>query len=127
MLRGVRGDLRGSLRVVLGEADALQQSANFFAGVLDVQMVERQLYGRDLVVGVENLEIAGQSEALGFATQQPRGKGMKCSHPGIVVGLAPAHQQVAQAFLHLRRGLVGEGHGENGIAGTPWSIRCAMR
>jgi hypothetical protein len=80
-------------------------------------MFERKFYGRDLVVGVKNLEIAGQSEALGFASQQPCGKRVKCANPWIVERLGLANQQIADALLHLRRRFVGEGYSENRAAG----------
>ena len=117
MLGGVRGNLRGSLRMILREADALEKAADFLARILDVQMFERKLHGRDLIVGVKNLEIAGQPEAFRLAAQEPCGKRVKRSDPRIVERLSLADEQIADALFHLRRGFVGERHGENRAAG----------
>ena len=116
VLGGLRGDLRGSLRMILREADALEKAADFLARILDVQMFERKFHGRDLVVGVKNLEIARQSEAFRLAAQEPCGKRVKRSDPRIVKRLSLADEQIADALFHLRRGFIGERHGENRAA-----------
>ena len=116
VLGGLRGDLRGSLRMILREADALEKAANFLARILDVQMFEGKFHGRDLVVGVKNLEIARQPEAFRFAAQQPCGKRVKRSDPRIVERLSLADEQIADALFHLRRGFIGERHGEDRAA-----------
>jgi hypothetical protein len=103
--------------MIFREADALEQAADFLARILDVQMFEGKLYGRDLVVGVKYFEIAGKSEAFRFPAQEPCGKRVKCSDPRIVVPFPLADEQIADALLHLRRGFVGEGYGENRAAG----------
>jgi hypothetical protein len=108
--------LRRRLRVVLGKADALEQPAVLFARIVDAQAVQRQLHHGGLIVGVINLEIARQAKAFRFPAQQPRRKGVEGPDPRIVVRLALADQQVAHALLHLRRGLVGERHGQNRMA-----------
>jgi hypothetical protein len=79
-------------------------------------MFERKFYRRGLVVGVKNLEIAGQSKALCFTPQEPSRKRVKRSDPRLVEPLALADEQIADALFHLRRGLIGERHGENRTA-----------
>src|ERR1700722_11482969 len=117
MPRGVRGDLRGSLRVIFRKADALEQAADFFSGILDVQMFEGKFHGRHLIVRVKNLEIARQAEAFCFAAQHPRRKRMKSSDPRIVIRPSLADEQIADALFHLRRSFVREGYRENRMAG----------
>ena len=103
--------------MIFREADALEQAADFLARILDVQMFEGELHRRDLVVGVKNLEIARQAKAFCFAPQKPCGKRVKRSDPRIVERLPLADEQIADALLHLRGGLICEGHGENRAAG----------
>src|SRR4029077_12681270 len=103
--------------MIFREADSLKQAAAFLAGVFDAQMFERKFYGRDLVVGVKNLEIAGQPEALRFAAQQPCGKRVKCADPWIVERLGLPNQKIADALLHLRGRFVRERYSQNRASG----------
>ncbi len=117
MARGFCGDLRGRLRMVLREADALEQAADFLARILDLQMFEGQLHGCGLIVGIKNFEIARKAEPLRFSPQEPRRKRVKRSDPRIVECLPLAHQKIADSLLHLRRGFIGERDGQDRVSG----------
>ena len=64
------------------------------------------------VVLVVDRELAGEAEQLGLAAEQPRGERVERADPqaGRV-----AVEQPADPLLHLARGLVGEGHGEDPV------------
>ena len=50
--------------MIFREADPFQQAANALAGILDVELFEGKLHDGGLVVGVINLEIARQTQAV---------------------------------------------------------------
>jgi len=66
-----------------------------------------------LIVVVVDGEIAGKSDGLRFAAQQPRAKGMKGRDPNVERAAAARAQEFADSFLHHAGGLVGERDGKN--------------
>jgi hypothetical protein len=69
------------------------------------------LHQADLVVGVEDGEIAAQAEQLGMAAQQLGRDRVEGAEPRHALGHWA--DEVADALLHLARRLVGEGDGED--------------
>ena len=69
------------------------------------------LHEADLVVGVEDGEVRLQADQLGVAAQDLGADGVEGAEPGHALG--GAADQRADALLHLARGLVGEGHGQD--------------
>ena len=64
----------------------------------------------ELVVGVEDGEVAGKADTFGVAAQHSRGEGVEGAQPEALRRLA---EQGGNPFAHLARRLVGEGDGEN--------------
>ena len=78
-----------------------------------IELDERALHRRHLIVVIVNREIAGQPSVPRLAPQQPRAEGMKRRDPNVRT-VAPARaQQIADALLHHARGFVRERHRED--------------
>ncbi len=73
--------------------------------------LDKLLYQADHVIGVENGEVRAQADQFGVATQDLHPDRVECAKPGHA--LDGTADQDANTFLHLARGLVGEGHGKN--------------
>ena len=69
------------------------------------------LHQADLVVGVEDREIGLQSDQFGMAPEELRADRVEGAEP--LHALDDTADEVADAVLHLPRGLVGEGDGED--------------
>ena len=70
------------------------------------------LISRTDVVGVEDGEVGSEAGELGMAAQQLHADRVEGAEPGHALDIAFADQH-ADALLHLARGLVGEGDGED--------------
>ncbi len=96
---------------VLPAVDQAREHPGGPALVVDVLGADQLLEQAQLVVGVEDGEVRLQPHQLGMAAQQldaDRVEGAQPGHP-----LDGAADQLADAVLHLARGLVGEGDGED--------------
>ena len=80
--------------------------------VVEVFGLDELLYEADYVVGVEDREIRPQAGEFGMPAQEFHADRMERAEPRHALGVAFADQQ-ADAALHLARGLVGEGDGED--------------
>ena len=72
---------------------------------------DQLLHQAQLVVGVEDGEIGLKPDQLGVAAEHPRGDRVEGAEPGHALDRAAGDRR--DALLHLARGLVGEGHGED--------------
>ncbi len=79
--------------------------------VVDVLGRQNLLEQADLVVDIENGEIGFQAYQLGVAAQNLHADGVESTEPRHAFHHLADH--VANALLHLARGLVGEGDGED--------------
>ena len=98
---------------------------------------DQLLQQADLVVGVEDGEGRLQADQFGMAAQDLGRQRVEGAHPGHPLG-RPRPRGDPHAFLHLARGLVGEGHGKDFVRSSlarsqedarsarsaPWSCRC---
>jgi len=68
-----------------------------------------------MFVRVVDHEILANAHRLAIQAQQPRRQAMEGAQPhaGQLASLVP--EQARHAFLHLARGLVGEGHGQDAV------------
>ena len=110
-LRLARRHARRVKPAILPRVDLMREGAGGPALVVDVLGFQNLLHQPDLVVGVENGEGRFQANQFGVAAQYFRGNGMECAQPRHA--LRHRAGQVRDTFLHLARGLVGEGDGEN--------------
>ena len=105
------GHLVGRQRAVLPVVDVACQHTGRPALVVDPGSLNELLQQTQLIVGVENGEGGFETDEFGVAAQQ--------FHPDGVEGAKPGHafDRLAQvrgdAGLHLARGLVGEGDGQD--------------
>ena len=79
--------------------------------LVDVLGVQKLLEQPDLVVDVENGEVGLQPDQLGMPAQDLHADRMERAEPRHSLDDLPDHR--ADARLHLARGLVGEGDGED--------------
>ena len=79
--------------------------------LVDVLGLEQLLHQPDLIVGVEDGEVGLQADQLGMAAQDLHADRMERAEPRHALDDLPDHR--ADARLHLARGLVGEGDGED--------------
>ena len=105
------GHILGAQAAVLPAVDHPGQRARGPALLVDAFGIDELLHQPDLVVGVEDGEVGFQPGQLGVAAQHARGDGMERAQP--LHALDHAADQRADALLHLARGLVGEGHGQD--------------
>jgi len=102
---------------VLPGVDQPGQLARGPAFFVDVGGGYQLLEQTDLVVGIQNREVRLQPRQLGVAAQDLDADRMEGAQPGHPFDHA-AHQP-ADAVLHLARGLVGEGHGQDLVRPRP--------
>ncbi len=96
---------------VLPVVDMAGKLARRPALLVDALGLDDLLHQADLVVGVEDGEVAFQPRHLGVAAQHARADRVEGAQP--LHALDHAADQVADAVLHLARRLVGEGDGED--------------
>ncbi|MPL84433.1 hypothetical protein SDC9_30398 [bioreactor metagenome] len=101
----------GRQRAVLPAVDDARELARRPALLVHVRGEDQLFQQPDLVVGVEDGEVRLQPDEFRMPPQQldaDRVEGAQPRHP-----LDRTAEQPAHALLHLARGLVGEGHGED--------------
>ena len=104
-------DIGGGKPLVLPLIDQPRQAARRKALFVDVRCDDQLLEQAELIVGIEDGEVAVQPHQLGMATQHLRAdrvEGAEPRHP-----LDDVAHHLAHAVPHLARGLVGEGDGQN--------------
>ena len=110
--RGFAGrNLVGRQPAVLPVVDQPGEHARRPALLVDALGLEQLLEQPDLVVDVEDREVALQPDQLGVPAQDLHADGVEGAEPGHALDRLADHG--ADAVLHLARRLVGEGHGEN--------------
>ncbi len=105
------GHVVGPKPAVLPAVDQRRQRARRPALLVDVLRLDQLLHQPQLVVGIQDGEIGFQPRQLGMAPQHLGADGMEGAEP--LHPLDHAADQRADALLHLARGLVGEGDGQN--------------
>ncbi len=114
------GDVGGAEALVLPAVDHLRELLGRPALVVQALGLDELLDQPHDVVGVENGEVGFQPGKLGMAAQQLDADRVEGAEPRHALDIAFADQD-ADALLHLARGLVGEGDGEDlrreGLAG----------
>ena len=103
--------LVGRQAAVLPAVDQAGEHARRPALLVDVLGLEQLLDQPDLVVDVEDGEIGLQPDQLGVPAQDLAADRVEGAEPGHALDHAADHG--ADALLHLARGLVGEGDGED--------------
>ena len=96
---------------VLPAVDQGGQLARRPAVLVEALALDHLLDEADLVVGVEDGEAGLQADQLGMPAQDLDADGVEGAEPGHA--LDGAADQRADALLHLARGLVGEGDGQD--------------
>ena len=110
--RGFAGrHLVGRQAAVLPAVDQHGQHARRPSLFVELLGFEELLDQPDLVVDVEDGEIALQADQLGVAAQDLHADRVEGAEPRHALDDLPDH--LADALLHLARGLVGEGDGED--------------
>ena len=104
-------DFRRSKSLVLPAVDHLCELAGRPALVVDAFGLDQLLDQPDHIVGVENGEIGAQADKFGMAAQKFHTDRMEGAEPGHA--LDSAADQNADALLHLARGLVRKGDGQD--------------
>ena len=125
--RGLAGrHLVGGEAAVLPAVDQAREHARRPALLVDVLGFQQLLEQPDLVVDVEDGEVGLEAHQLGVPAEDLHADRMKGAEPRHALdGLA---DHGADALLHLARGLVGEGDGEDlARPGRPVARMCAMR
>ncbi|MPM61990.1 hypothetical protein SDC9_108855 [bioreactor metagenome] len=104
-------DIAGAHALFLAARDEVHQLLGRKALVIDIELLAQALDGRELILGVQNLERLRQLRGLIVGAQQTVAQAVKRAYPHAahVVG-----QHGRQAREHLLGGLVGEGHGHDG-------------
>ena len=105
------GHVSGRQPAVLPVVDIAGELARRPALLVDAFRLDDLLHQADLVVGVEDGEVALQRSHLGVAAQHLGADRMEGAQP--LHALDHAADQIADAVLHLARRLVGEGDGED--------------
>ena len=114
---GVRvlGQEIGVDHLVLRPRDGAKNRARLvLAGNREVVFAQDLLHERLLVVRVVDDEVRVEADSRAVAAQDSRAQGMESAHRDFVAGLLP--DQACDPGTQLRRGLVGEGDGQN----LPW-------
>ena len=96
---------------VLPVVDDAGERARRPALLVDILGLDDLLHQADLIVGVEDGEVRLQADQLGVAAQELDADRMERAEP--LHALDGAADELADALLHLARGLVGEGDGED--------------
>jgi hypothetical protein len=112
-----RRHLLGGQGAVLPAVDQAGEVARRPALLVDVRRLDELAHQPHLVVGVEDGEVRLQPGELGVPAQElgrERVEGAEPGHP-----LDDAADELADAVLHLPRGLVGEGDGEDLVRPRP--------
>ena len=127
--------LVGRQPAVLPAVDHHGEHARGPALLVEVLGFEQLLDQADLVVDVENGEVDLEADQLGMAAQDLDADGVEGAEPGHALDDLADH--LADALLHLARGLVGEGDGEDlrrvrarriaGCGRCGWSARGSCR
>ena len=105
------GHVPGRQPAVLPVVDQPGELARRPALLVDALRLDDLLHQADLVVGVEDGEVALQPRHLGVAAQHAGADRVEGAEP--LHALDHAADQIADAVLHLARRLVGEGDGED--------------
>ena len=105
------GDIGGPQSAVLPAIDHAGERAGRPALLVHAFGFDQLLHQAQLVVGVENGEIALQSRQFGMTAQHLGADGMKGAQP--LHAFDHAADQGADALLHLARRLVGEGDAQD--------------
>ena len=105
------GDLIRREPAILPAVDRVGEQARRPALFVDILRLQQLLQQADLVVGVENGEAGFQPHQLGMAAQHAHADGVEGAEPRHALHLFA--DDGADALLHLARGLVGEGDGED--------------
>ncbi len=108
------GDLVGGEAAVLPAVDQGRELARRPAVLVETVRLDHLLDEADLIVGVEDGEAGLQADELGMAAQDLDADGVERAEPGH--GLDRPADEGGDAVLHLARGLVGEGDGEDLMA-----------
>ena len=101
----------GAKAAVLPAVDEAGQHAARPALLIEIGRLDDLLQQPDLVIHVENGEVALQADQFGVAAQDPGRDRVERAEPGHALGHIP--DQPGDALLHLARRLVGEGDGED--------------
>ena len=109
----------GRKAAVLPAVDHGGERARGPALLVDVLGRHHLLDQAKLIVGIEDGKIGLQPDELGMAAQDARADGMKSAEP--LHAFDRAADQGPDAFLHLARGFVSEGDGQN--LSRPGSMR----
>jgi len=109
-----RRHLGGGQGVLLEAVDGPLHPAGVVGLVVHPGLLDHSLHRALLVLGVQDLEIAGQLEGGGVGAQDAVAQAVEGADPQ--VGHADA-QQLLHPFAHLAGGLVGEGHRQDGAGG----------
>ena len=103
--------------VVLRPGNAPVDGIGFVEFVVQAQRLDDVLDDAPAVLGVVNGEVGRVIDPVRFDAQDAGKDGVEGAHPDVArLGLA---HNLADAPLHLARGLVGEGQGENGEGVDP--------
>ena len=95
----------------LCRADARQEGAGRELLFVNVELPHALFHQRHLVGVVVHNKVAVQADLLAELAQQAGAQGMKRADPQMLADVIA--DELADALLHLLRGLVGEGHGQN--------------
>src|SRR5262249_16002742 len=106
-----RRHLIGRQPAVLPAVDQHREHARGPAFFVELFGLKDHLDQADLIVDVENREVVLQADQLGVAAQDLDPDRVERAEPRHALDDLPDH--LADAVLHLARGLVGEGNGEN--------------
>ena len=104
-------DIAGPQSAIFPAVDHAGQCAGWPALLVHAFGLDQLLHQPQLVVGVEDGEIAFQTRQLGMAAQHPGADGMEGSQPLHTLNGTP--NECADALLHFARRLVGESDAED--------------
>ena len=104
-------DLAGSPAAVLPAVDEPGELPRGPALLVEIGGLDELFEDSKLVVGVEDREVGLQAHQLGMASKHSRRHRVEGAEPGHA--LDGAAGDLRHALLHLARGLVGEGDGED--------------
>ena len=115
-----RGHPLGRQRAVLPAVDQAGEQPRRPALLVDVRGQDDLAQEPDLVVGVEDGEVRLQPDELGVPAQDADRERVEGAEPRHA--LDDAADELADARLHLARGLVGEGDGEDLVRPRPAGV-----
>ncbi len=110
-LRFPRVDLAGSPAAVLPAVDEAGKLPCGPALLVEVRRADQLLHHAQLVVGVEDGEVALEPDQLGVGSEHSRGDRVEGAQPGHPLDRSARDR--GDSLLHLARRLVGESDGEN--------------